>query len=173
MRSTKGAAKAVRSRTGSMEDVRSAPDADMVHGSAARDTHTDSTGEREKQALEQPTPPAGYYWFGGVFMLLCVFAYTHDLGTRMYHHDEGSNYLFLPQVYMNGVFKYDPANYHGPLLFFLMKWWVRLNVWWQGYMPTDYALGKNGIVLMGFVCMYVCMYVCMHPLTHSDNHMPL
>src|SRR5687767_2833400 len=35
------------------------------------------------------------------------------------HHDEGVNGWFLTTLYRDGVYKYDPANYHGPTLYYI------------------------------------------------------
>lgn len=35
------------------------------------------------------------------------------------HHDEGVNGWFLTTLYNDGVYKYDPANYHGPTLYYI------------------------------------------------------
>ena len=43
----------------------------------------------------------------------------HDLSLRPFHHDEGVNGFFLTRLLREGVFKYDPGNYHGPTLYYL------------------------------------------------------
>ena len=35
------------------------------------------------------------------------------------HHDEGVNGLFLANLFRTGYYHYDPANYHGPSLYYL------------------------------------------------------
>ena len=35
------------------------------------------------------------------------------------HHDEGVNGHFLTTLFREGIYKYDPANYHGPDLYYL------------------------------------------------------
>lgn len=35
------------------------------------------------------------------------------------HHDEGVNGFFLTNLVRDGVYKYDPANYHGPTLYYI------------------------------------------------------
>lgn len=34
------------------------------------------------------------------------------------HHDEGVNGFFLTNLFRNGFYRYDPANYHGPSLYY-------------------------------------------------------
>ncbi|HEX6626090.1 MAG TPA: flippase activity-associated protein Agl23, partial [Pyrinomonadaceae bacterium] len=35
------------------------------------------------------------------------------------HHDEGVNGFFLTTLLKQGIYRYDPANYHGPVLYYL------------------------------------------------------
>src|SRR3954462_11475395 len=42
-----------------------------------------------------------------------------DLALKPLHHDEGVNGFFLTNLVRDGVYKYDPANYHGPTLYYL------------------------------------------------------
>lgn len=41
------------------------------------------------------------------------------LGLRPLHHDEGTNWIFLLRLMREGTYTYDPANYHGPLFYYL------------------------------------------------------
>jgi len=42
-----------------------------------------------------------------------------DLTLKPLHHDEGVNGWFLTTLYRDGVYHYDPANYHGPTLYYI------------------------------------------------------
>src|SRR3954470_16153419 len=42
-----------------------------------------------------------------------------DLAFKPLHHDEGVNGFFLTNLVRDGIYKYDPANYHGPTLYYL------------------------------------------------------
>ena len=41
------------------------------------------------------------------------------LALKPLHHDEGVNGFFLTNLFRDGVYKYDPANYHGPTLYYI------------------------------------------------------
>ncbi|MFQ5878358.1 MAG: flippase activity-associated protein Agl23 [Acidobacteriota bacterium] len=41
------------------------------------------------------------------------------LDLRPLHHDEGSNAIFVMRLLEEGAYRYDPSNFHGPLLFYL------------------------------------------------------
>jgi predicted membrane-bound mannosyltransferase len=38
---------------------------------------------------------------------------------RPVHHDEGVNGFFLANLIRDGLYKYDPANYHGPIIYYI------------------------------------------------------
>jgi uncharacterized protein (TIGR03663 family) len=61
-------------------------------------------------------------WKGAIPWLLLALAgglRLFDLEARPLHHDEGSNAIFLLRLLRQGTFEYDPANFHGPLPFYL------------------------------------------------------
>jgi uncharacterized protein (TIGR03663 family) len=41
------------------------------------------------------------------------------LGLKPFHHDEGVNGWFLTNLFRDGEYRYDPANYHGPTLYYI------------------------------------------------------
>src|SRR2546423_8323926 len=48
------------------------------------------------------------------------------LTLRPFHHDEGVNGFFLTNLIKDGNYHYDPANYHGPPLYFLTFPWPEI-----------------------------------------------
>src|ERR1051326_8953031 len=42
------------------------------------------------------------------------------LGIKPPHFDEGINGWFVDQMVKEGVYRYDPTNYHGPLHFYIL-----------------------------------------------------
>ena len=55
----------------------------------------------------------------GVITLLAVAMRFYELGMKPLHHDEGVNGFFLTNLFRDGLYKYDPANYHGPTLYYI------------------------------------------------------
>lgn len=51
-----------------------------------------------------------------LLVALCLRLYALEL--KPMHHDEGVNGFFLTNLVRNGVYRYDPANYHGPTLYY-------------------------------------------------------
>lgn len=43
----------------------------------------------------------------------------YDLALKPLHHDEGVNGFFLTTLFRDGSYHYDPANYHGPTLYYI------------------------------------------------------
>jgi uncharacterized protein (TIGR03663 family) len=48
------------------------------------------------------------------------------LGIKPFHHDEGVNGHFLMTLFRDGTYKYDPANYHGPTLYYISLAFTKL-----------------------------------------------
>jgi len=67
-------------------------------------------------------PPGGRpAWRATPWLLLLLAAGLRlpRLDLRPLHHDEGTNVIFLLRLLREGVYQYDPSNYHGPLLYVL------------------------------------------------------
>jgi uncharacterized protein (TIGR03663 family) len=61
----------------------------------------------------------------GIFAILFVLALAlrfFHLDEKPPHHDEAINGWHVLQMWKNGYYRYDPTNYHGPLLFYLLQW---------------------------------------------------
>jgi len=50
---------------------------------------------------------------------VAVFWRFWDLTLKPLHHDEGVNGHFLITLFRDGIYKYDPSNYHGPTLYYI------------------------------------------------------
>ena len=69
-------------------------------------------------------------WFIAVVAILFVAAILrlYDLNLVPLHHDEGVNGNFLVRLVHDGYYHYDPANYHGPTLYYfaaVVAWILR------------------------------------------------
>lgn len=60
-------------------------------------------------------------WFvaAGVITLISIFLRFWQLGLKPFHHDEGVNGFFLRTLFLDGTYRYDPTNYHGPSLYYI------------------------------------------------------
>lgn len=81
---------------------------------------TDRQPENVRTA-ERQSPISDFTWLIGcaVVTLVAVFWRFWQLELKPLHHDEGVNSFFLVTLFREGVYKYDPANYHGPDLYYI------------------------------------------------------
>lgn len=62
-------------------------------------------------------------------MVIAAILRLYDLNLVPLHHDEGVNGNFLVRLVRDGYYHYDPANYHGPTLYYFAAsypWILRL-----------------------------------------------
>ena len=83
--------------------------------------------------LPEPAPAEGIStraWLTAAGSILAIGAFLrlYDLPLVPLHHDEGVNGNFLVRLVREGVYQYDPANYHGPTLYYfaaIFPWTIR------------------------------------------------
>ncbi len=66
------------------------------------------------------------------------------LGLKPFHHDEGVNGWFLTTLFREGVYKYDPANYHGPTLYYISLAFA--NVFGLETIPLRWSVAIWGVL---------------------------
>jgi uncharacterized protein (TIGR03663 family) len=97
-----------------------------------------STFNLKTQAgLEQEAGPkelSDFTWTlaSGIIMLVGGFLRIYDLALKPLHHDEGVNGFFLQRLVKDGIYHYDPANYHGPTLYYFTLASTALNSFFRG-----------------------------------------
>ena len=91
--------------------------------SAKRQT---TTAEKRREAVAPPTPALGSEiperaWLiaSAVVLMAATALRVYALDLKPMHHDEGVNGFFLSNLLRQGVYHYDPSNYHGPTLYYL------------------------------------------------------
>ncbi|MFM9905826.1 MAG: glycosyltransferase family 39 protein [Pyrinomonadaceae bacterium] len=67
-------------------------------------------------------------WFACAVLVTAVAAFLRFfwLDLKPLHHDEGVNGFFLTNLVRDGIYKYDPGNYHGPTLYYIALPFVEL-----------------------------------------------
>ena len=70
---------------------------------------------------QEVKPERDWTWLIGTAFVtaLAAFLRFYQLGLKPFHHDEGVNGFFLTTLFRNGTYSYDPANYHGPTLYYI------------------------------------------------------
>lgn len=78
---------------------------------------------------------SGWQWTiaSGAILLVGAFLRVYDLALKPLHHDEGVNGFFLQRLVKEGVYNYDPANYHGPTLYYFTLASTALNSFFHGH----------------------------------------
>jgi uncharacterized protein (TIGR03663 family) len=86
--------------------------------SDARNRPTASAATPPSQAEVADVSPR-IWWIASLCILaVAAFVRLYALDLKPMHHDEGVNGFFLTNLYREGVYHYDPSNYHGPTLYF-------------------------------------------------------
>jgi uncharacterized protein (TIGR03663 family) len=95
-------------------------------------------GARTKSARNVPEVPVATepdlpenVWRIGVVAIFLIAAVLrlYNLNLVPLHHDEGVNGNFLVRLVREGAYNYDPANYHGPTLYYfsaIIPWITKL-----------------------------------------------
>jgi uncharacterized protein (TIGR03663 family) len=71
------------------------------------------------EELNAPEISSRIWWIASLSILAAAaFLRLYALDLKPLHHDEGVNGFFLTTLYREGVYHYDPTNYHGPTLYY-------------------------------------------------------
>jgi uncharacterized protein (TIGR03663 family) len=91
-------------------------------------------------------------WFVPVALLILLAAAAMrlpELALNPFHHDEGVNGFFTTNLVRNGTYAYDPANYHGPTLYYfalVSSWLFGLTTEAMRLVPVVFGLATVGLV---------------------------
>ncbi|MEP6635391.1 MAG: flippase activity-associated protein Agl23 [Acidobacteriota bacterium] len=77
-----------------------------------------------------PGEPSERVWRIGSISVMAIAAFLrlYNLNLVPLHHDEGVNGNFLVRLVREGFYQYDPANYHGPTIYYfaaIIPWTLR------------------------------------------------
>jgi uncharacterized protein (TIGR03663 family) len=116
-----------------------------------------SAEKRRKGEPPAPAPesadgiPERAWLYASAAVLLLAFALrVYALDVKPLHHDEGVNGFFLTNLLRQGNYAYDPANYHGPTLYYLTLPFVALaglNTFVIRLVPSLFGVGVVWLVL--------------------------
>jgi len=80
--------------------------------------------------VPQENLPERVWQFGVIgIVLIATILRLYDLDLVPLHHDEGVNGNFLVRLVREGMYRYDPENYHGPTLYYfsaIIPWITKL-----------------------------------------------
>jgi uncharacterized protein (TIGR03663 family) len=92
-------------------------------------------------------------WIDLLILLIAAMLRLWALDVKPAHFDEGVNGYFVDQITRNGVYRYDPTNFHGPLHFyilFVMQTLFGRGVWVLRLPLALAGLSCVGLLLFGF-----------------------
>jgi uncharacterized protein (TIGR03663 family) len=97
-------------------------------------------------------------WLAGCVVITAIAAFMrfYMLALKPLHHDEGVNGHFLTKLFRDGVYQYDPTNYHGPDLYYLSLAFSKifgLNTW--SVRSSVAIFGVLTVVLAFFLHRYI------------------
>lgn len=92
----------------------------------------------------------------GLITAIAVFLRFFWLGLKPFHHDEGVNGWFLTNLFRDGVYKYDPANYHGPSLYYITLGFV--EVFGLDTNPVRWSVAIWGVAMV-VLAFYLRRYI--------------
>lgn len=84
--------------------------------------------------------------------IFAAFLRVVVLELRPMHHDEGVNGFFLTNMMRDGIYKYDPANYHGPSLYYIAAPFVEIF----GF--NTYSV-RMSVVIFGLLTVVLALYL--------------
>lgn len=87
------------------------------------------TAAQASQALPEVMSERTWLFATAAIVVIAAILRLYDLDLVPLHHDEGVNGNFLVRLVRDGHYYYDPANYHGPTLYYfaaLYPWVLRL-----------------------------------------------
>ncbi len=98
------------------------------------------------------------WWVISCILITAIAAFLRFfmLALKPLHHDEGVNGHFLTNLFREGVYKYDPSNYHGPDLYYLSLAFANvfgLNTW--SVRSSVAIFGVLTVVLAFFLHRYI------------------
>ena len=94
---------------------------------------------------------------GAAFVtVIAAFLRFYQLGLKPFHHDEGVNGFFLTTLFRSDIYKYDPANYHGPTLYYISLAFAK--VFGLETIPVRASMAIFG-VLMVVLALFLKRYI--------------
>ena len=109
--------------------------------------------KRDVQPPESPPPPvisARTWWIlTAAILLVAAVLRFYDLTLVPLHHDEGVNGNFLVRLVREGYYHYDPANYHGPNLYYFAALWP----WLLRVLGGQNAQNNYGLTTFAIRCV--------------------
>lgn len=101
----------------------------------------------------------GWWWGSLAILMAAALLRLLYLTEKPLHHDEGVNGLFLANLFRTGYYHYDPANYHGPTLYYIALLPAGINnLFHWGHGLSTFAIRLVTAVFgVGVVWLVLCL----------------
>ena len=92
-------------------------------------------------------------WFAGAAAVTFIAAVLrfYNLSLKPFHHDEGVNGFFLTNLFRDGLYKYDPANYHGPTLYYIALAFAKV-------FGLETVTVRASVAVFGVLCVVLTLF---------------
>lgn len=99
-----------------------------------------------------------WFWLASCAVITAIAAVLRfiALDLKPLHHDEGVNGYFLTTLFRDGIYKYDPANYHGPTLYYIALAFAK--VFGLETVPIRASVAIWGVLVV-VLCFYLWPYI--------------
>lgn len=88
--------------------------------------------------------------------VVAAFLRFYWLALKPFHHDEGVNGWFLTNLFRDGEYRYDPANYHGPTLYYISLAFAK--VFGLETVPVRWSVAVWGVLTV-ILAFYLKRYI--------------
>ena len=114
--------------------------------------------EKSENVQVESSRPVDWVWFVSCTAItaLATFLRFFALEIKPFHHDEGVNGHFLTALFRQGVYKYDPGNYHGPTLYYLTLPFTKL--FGLETLPVRWSVAVWGVLIV-VLAFYLRRYI--------------
>lgn len=116
--------------------------------------------ERASRRSDKVSAPRDFWWWSSLAILMAAaLLRLLFLTQKPLHHDEGVNGNFLVTLFRTGYYHYDPANYHGPSLYYLAVIPTAINNvfhWGHGLSTVGIRL-VTAVFGVGVVWLMLCL----------------
>lgn len=113
--------------------------------------------------LDAPEISSRIWWIASLSILaVAAFLRLYALDLKPLHHDEGVNGFFLTTLYRDGVYHYDPSNYHGPTLYYFALAITKLKAFLFGESGLSTTAVRLVPALFGIATVWLALQLRRH-----------
>lgn len=106
--------------------------------------------------------PRAWRIAAALILLLAAVLRFYDLDLKPLHSDEGVNGFFVTRLFREGFYRYDPAAYHGPTLYYFALITTTINSLFFGkYGLSTFAI-RSVPVLFGMATVWLVLHLRRH-----------